>query len=88
MPRTYKAARYAKYDTYQRGLGSIVYNFFDKKTGSQATVTSKARVSVNEELAQELRKTVIKTSKEVKSMPGLKIIFGSRLNWNGVIIFF
>ena len=78
MPRTYKAARYAKYDTYQRGLGSIVYNFFDNK----------ARASVNEELDQELHKTVIKTSKEVKSMPGLKIIFGSRLNWNGVIIFF
>ena len=40
-----------KYDGYQRGLASMVYNFFDKKTGSEA--------SVKKEVAQELHKSLI-----------------------------
>ena len=40
-----------KYDGYQRGLTSVVYNFFDKKTGLGA--------SVNEVLAQKLHKSLI-----------------------------
>ena len=44
--------------THQRGLASMVYKFFDKKTGS--------RVSVHEELAQELHKPVIKKFKRKK----------------------
>ena len=39
-------ATHPKYDGYQRGLSSMVYKVFDKKTESGA--------SVNEELAQEL----------------------------------
>ena len=40
-----------KYDGYQRGLSSMVYKFFDKKTqGSGA-----------QQLAEELRKPIIKT---------------------------
>ena len=35
-----------KYDGYQRGSASMVYNLFDKKTGPRA--------SVNEELSQYL----------------------------------
>ena len=31
----------------------MVYNIFDKKTGSGAIVTSKAGLSVNEQLAKE-----------------------------------
>ena len=34
------------YNWYQRGLAGMVYNFFDKKTGSG--------VNVNENLAHEL----------------------------------
>ena len=50
--------RNTKYDGHQRGLASMVYNFFDKKIWSVA--------SVNEELAQELRKRVIKKFKRRK----------------------
>ena len=36
-------------------------------------------VNINEVLAQELFKSVIKNWKEGESMPGLKIIFGRRI---------
>ena len=38
----------------------MVYKFFDKKTASGAIATSKAGVSVNEQLAEELHKPLIK----------------------------
>ena len=41
----------------------MVYKFFGKKTGSGTTATSKAGVSVNEKLAAELHKPVIKKFK-------------------------
>ena len=50
--------RNCKYDGYQRVSASMVYKFFDKKTRS--------RVSVNEELAKELHKLVIKKLKRRK----------------------
>ena len=56
--RAYEIDRNRGYDGYQRVLASIVYNCFDKKTGSI--------VSVNEQLAEELRKPVIKKSKRWK----------------------
>ena len=58
--RAYQTARNRKYDGYQGALASIVYKFFDKKTGSGAVETSKSGVSVNEKLAKELPKSVIK----------------------------
>ena len=69
--RAYEIATNPKYDGYQRVLASTVDKFFVKKTGPG--------VSVNEELAQELQKPVIKNSKEEKSMLGLKIIFGQQI---------
>ena len=53
--KAYEIAINSKYDGYQRGLANMVYKFFDKKTESRA--------SVNEELAQELHKPVIKKFK-------------------------
>ena len=47
-----------KYDGYQRALASMINNFFDKKTGSG--------VSVNEQLAEELHKPVMKKIKRGK----------------------
>ena len=44
---------------YQRGLASMVYKFFEKKTGSEA--------SINEELAQELHKPIINKFKRRKA---------------------
>ena len=52
------------YNGYQRALASMVYKFFDKKTG--------LRVSVNEHLAEELHKPVIKKFKRRKVYERLK----------------
>ena len=69
--RTYKVARNPRYDGSQKGLESMVYKLFDKKTRSE--------VSVNDELAQELNKVVIKNSKEGNCMLGLKVIFWQQI---------
>ena len=67
-----KFTRNCGYDGYQGALASMVYKFFDKKTGSG--------VSVNEQLAKELHEPVIKkNSKEEKSMRDLKAIFGQQV---------
>ena len=50
--RAFEIAINPKYDGYQRGLAIMMYKFFDKKTGSRA--------SVKKERAQELHKPVIK----------------------------
>ena len=52
--RAYEIVINPKYDGYQRELASMVYKFFDKKT------VLGVKASVNEELAQELHKPVIK----------------------------
>ena len=59
-----------KYDGYQRGLTSVVYNFFDKKTGLGA--------SVNEVLAQKLHKSLIEIFRRRK--------VEARFGWNEIII--
>ena len=56
--KAYEIPRNPKYNGHQRGLESMVYNFFDKKIGSGA--------SLNEELAQELHRPVIKNFKRRK----------------------
>ena len=66
--RTYEIARNRGYDGYQRAIASMVYKFFDKKTGSGAIATSKVVVSVSEQLAKELNKSVIKKFKKKKSI--------------------
>ena len=69
--RAYKIARNRNYDGYQRELASMVYKVFDKKAGSG--------VSVNEQLAEELHKPVIKKLKRRKSVRELTTIFGQQL---------
>ena len=49
-----------KYNGYHRAWASMIYKFFDKKRGS--------RMSVNEQLAEELHKQVIKKFKRKKCM--------------------
>ena len=56
--RADEIARNRNYDGYQRALASMAYKFSDKKTGS--------RISVNEQIAEELHKPVIKRSKRRK----------------------
>ena len=50
--RAYDIARNCQYDEHQRALACMVYKVFDKKTRSG--------MSVNEQLAEELHKPVIK----------------------------
>ena len=48
----YEIARSRGYDWYQKALACMAYKFYDRKTGSG--------MSVNEQLAEELHKPVIK----------------------------
>ena len=56
--KAYEIARNHGHNGYQRALSSMVYKFFNKKTGS--------RVSVNEQLGGELHKPVTKNLKRRK----------------------
>ena len=56
-------AKNPKYDGYQRGLASIVYNFFDKKTSGG---TIKNEIISNKELAEELHKPIIRKLEKTK----------------------
>ena len=46
-----------KYDQYQRGLASMVYTFFDKRTSGGSI---KNEIEQNEQLADELHKPIIR----------------------------
>ena len=56
--KTFKIAKDPKHDGYQRGLASMVYKFFDKKTTASSI---KNENSSNKELAEELHKPIIRT---------------------------
>ena len=56
--KAYETARNRHYDGYQKALASMFYKFLHKKTGS--------RISVNEQLSEELHKPVIKKFKRRK----------------------
>ena len=64
-----KIASDPKYDAYQRGLASIVYNFFDKKcsgSGVGVLLTNKSATESNHQLANEFRRQMIKTFQKRK----------------------
>ena len=72
--KAFNIAKNPKYDGYQRGLASMVYKFFDKKTkGSGVTLANKS-IPQNEQLAEELRKPIIRKFKrrEVYSKTAFK----------------
>ena len=67
--KAFNIAKDTKYDGYQRGLASMVYKFFDKKSASLAdksTAGSGAKhintklAPQNQQLAEELHKPIIK----------------------------
>ena len=60
--KAFHIAKDPKYDGYQRGLASIVYNFFGKKL----KVSSIKSVSQNQQLAEELHKPIIRKFKKRK----------------------
>ena len=59
--KAFKIASDSKYDGYQRGLASMVYKFFDKKS-SGSGITNE----FNYQLANELHKPIIKKFKKRK----------------------
>ena len=55
--KLFNIAKNPKYDGYQRGLASMIYNIFDKKSkGSGVNIPLES----NEELAKELHKPIIR----------------------------
>ena len=79
--KTFKIAGDPKYDGYQRGLASLVYNIFDKKSASfnkskgNGIATSLANKSADEpnyQLANELHKPIIKKNKNKIVYSGFK----------------
>ena len=64
--KSFNFTKNPKYDRYQRGLASIVYKFFDKKTfGSGVTTLANKsafnnEIKQNEQLTEKLRKIIIK----------------------------
>ena len=61
--RAYEIANNPKYDGYQRGLASMVYKFFEKKSKGSGI---KNEIRENQQLASELHKPVIRKFKERK----------------------
>ena len=57
LDKAFDIAKNPKYDAYQRGLTSMVYKFFDKKTIGG---TVKNENISNKELAEELHKSIIR----------------------------
>ena len=77
--KEYNIASNPKYDDYQRGLASMVYKFFDKKSMGSGTAKSKSLI-----LADELHKPVIKKFNK-RYIRNLKTIYGGRFSRYAII---
>ena len=67
--KVFNIAKNPKYDGYQRGIASMVYKFFDKKSkGSGVNI----EVKHNEQLAKELHKPIIRNFKKRTVYSGFK----------------
>ena len=67
--KAFKIASDPKYDGYQRGLASMVYMFFDKKSsgsGVAASLANKSATEPNCQLANELHKQISRKFKRKK----------------------
>ena len=69
--KAFNITKNTKYDGYQRGLVSMVYRVFDKKTaGGVAKLSNKSAVKneniLNKKLAEELHKPIIREFKNLK----------------------
>ena len=66
--KTFNIAKDPKYDGYRRGLASVVYKFFDKKTASSGIKS----MTQNEQVAEELHKSIIRKILERKVYSAFK----------------
>ena len=65
--KAFNIAKNLKYDGYQRGLASMVYKIFDKKSASLADKSAAGSGIVNKpdyQLADELHKPIIRNFKK------------------------
>ena len=62
--KAFYIAKNLKHDGYQRGLASMVYKLFDKKTSGAAV---KKKIMPSQELAEELHKPIFKRFEKTKS---------------------
>ena len=64
--KAFNIAKNPKYDGYQRGLASMVYKFFDKKSASlpdksvSGSGVANNEIKQNSQLAEELHKPIIR----------------------------
>ena len=65
--KEFNIAKNPKYDGYQRGLASVVYKFFDKKSTGSGVANEP-----NYQLANELHKPIIRKFKKRKVYSGFK----------------
>ena len=70
--KTFNVGKSSKYDGYQRGLASMAYEYFDKKSSPGAV---KSEIMPNQELAEELHKPRIRKFEKRKAYSSLKTIF-------------
>ena len=61
--KAFNIAKNPKYDRYQKGLASMVYKFFDKKSASHSGVTN-YEIKQNLQLAEKLHKPIIRKFKK------------------------
>ena len=67
--KAFNIAKNPKYDGYQRGLASMIYKFFDKKSkGSGVNI----EVKHNEQLAKELHRPIIRNVNKRAVYSGFK----------------
>ena len=65
--KAFNIAKDPKYDGYQRGLASMVYKFFDKKSEGSGVLAPQ-----NQQLAEELHKPIIKKIQKRKRHAAFK----------------
>ena len=71
--KAFNIAKDPKYDGYQRRLASMVYKFFDKKSqGSGVKHVNTKLIPQNEQLVDELHKTIIRKFEKRKVYAGFK----------------
>ena len=64
--KAFNVTKIPKYNEYQRGLASIVYNSFDRNSAGTSTYTETEINFENQQLEEKLRKLVIKKFKNRK----------------------
>ena len=72
--KAFNIAKNPKYDGYQRGLASMVYKFCDKKSAGSGVTNNEIKQSL--QLAEELRKLIIRNLKKEQFFQNLKTILG------------